>query len=348
MFNRKPNTKLSLSVALVALVLLAAFCASATAATTLTGAGATFPYPIYSKWFDVYGKANGVQINYQPIGSGGGISQLKAKTVDFGGSDAPISDADMKTMPDRVIHIPTVAGAVAIIYNVPGADSGLDLTGEVIADIYLGTIKRWNDKRITSLNPGANLPNKAIAVVHRSDGSGTTNIFTDYLTKVSRPWSVRVGVGKAVDWPTGIGAKGNPGVAGIVKQTVGAIGYVELAYATENKLDFASLRNRAGRYVNPSVESTTAAAVGYIKQMQKDVRVSIVNSPAPDAYPIAGFTYILVYKSQRDARKGRALVDFLDWAIHDGQKYANALHYAPLPPEVVSINEAKLKGLLMG
>ena len=348
MFNRKLDSGLSVGIGLAALVALMALSASSAAAVTLTGAGATFPYPIYTKWFDAYAKNHGVRINYQPIGSGGGIQQLKAKTVDFGGSDAPISDQDMKSMPDRVIHIPTVAGAVALIYNVPGVGSGLDLTGDIIAEIYLGKIKRWNDKRITSINKGINLPNKAIAVVHRSDGSGTTNIFTDYLAKVSRGWSVTVGVGKAVDWPTGIGAKGNPGVAGVVKQTPGAIGYVELAYATENKLSYASVRNRAGRYIAPSSESTTAAAAGFIKAMQKDVRVSIVNSPDPEAYPIAGFTYILVYKRLPDREKGMALVDFLDWAIHDGQKYAKGLHYAPLPPAIVQINEHKLKGLLIG
>jgi len=329
----------------VAVALLLAITVSWAAETSLTGAGATFPYPLYSKWFDVYGKATGVRINYQSIGSGGGIQQLKAGTVDFGASDAPLSDEEAKAMPGQVLHIPTVAGAVVVAYNLPGASKGLRLTPDVVAGIYLGHIKRWNDQRIASLNPGVSLPNLAIAVVHRSDGSGTSYIFTSYLAAVNRAWAVRVGAGKSVDWPIGLGGKGNEGVAGLVKQTPGGIGYMELAYATQNRLPYASIRNRAGKYVEPTLASTTAAVAGAVKAMQRDVRVSIVNAPGEGAYPIAGLTYILVYRAQRDREKGRALGGFLSWAIHDGQKYAPALLYAPLPEEVMKINERAIKSI---
>ena len=248
-------------------------------------------------------------------------------------------------MPGAVLHIPTVAGAVVVAYNVPGVRKGLKLTGEVIADMFLGNIKRWNDKRIAALNPGANLPNLPIAVIHRSDGSGTSYIFTSYLSAVSRAWAVRVGTGKSVNWPAGMGGKGNDGVAGIVKQTPGGIGYVELAYATQNKLPYAHVRNRAGKFVEPTIASTTAAAAGSVKAMQKDVRVSIVNAAGDDAYPIAGFTYLLVYQHSQNADNGRAIRDFLTWAIHDGQKYASPLLYAPLPREIVALNEAKIKSM---
>jgi len=329
----------------IAVALLMAITVSYAADTSLTGAGATFPYPLYSKWFDVYGKATGVRINYQSIGSGGGIQQLKAGTVDFGASDAPLSDEEAKSMSGQVVHVPTVAGAVVVAYTLPGVSKGLRLTPDVVAGIYLGHIKRWNDKRIASLNPGVNLPNLAVAVVHRSDGSGTTYIFTSYLAAVNRAWAVRVGAGKSVDWPIGLGGKGNEGVAGLVKQTPGGIGYVELAYATQNRLPYANIRNRAGRFVEPTLASTTSAAAGAVKAMQKDVRVSIVNASGEDAYPIAGFTYILVYRSQRDQAKGRAMAEFLWWAIHDGQKYAPALLYAPLPEEVMKINERAIKSI---
>jgi phosphate transport system substrate-binding protein len=310
----------------------------------LTGAGATFPYPIYSKWFDVYAKQNGVHINYQSIGSGGGIQQLKAGTVDFGASDAPLTNADQATMPGAVVHIPTVAGSVAVVYNLPGVDKGLQLTPQVLANIYLGNTKNWNDAAIAALNPKVKLPNLPIVVAHRSDGSGTSFIFTSYLSTVSRPWATRVGAGKAVNWPVGIGGKGNEGVAGLVKQTPGGIGYVELAYSVQNNLDYAKLQNRAGKFIAPSLASTTAAAAGAIKAMQKDVRVSIVNAPGEEAYPIAGFTYLLVYRNQ-GGEKGKALVEFLRWAITDGQKYASPLLYAPLPEAVVKINQATIKTL---
>lgn len=313
---------------------------------TLTGAGATFPYPLYSKWFAEYAKKYPqVRINYQSIGSGGGIQQLKAGTVDFGASDAPLSEEEMRQMPAPVIHIPTVAGAVAVAYNLPELKQPLRLSGEALAGIYLGEITRWNDPKLTALNPGANLPGLPIAVVHRSDGSGTTYIFTHYLAAVSKRWAGRAGAGKAVDWPAGIGGKGNEGVTGVVKQTPGAIGYLELAYAVQNRLAYAQLRNQAGRFKAPDINTTTAAATGAVAQMQQDIRVSIVNAPGQDAYPIAGFTYLLVYQQQRDKAKGMALAQFLDWAIHAGQQFAAPLYYAPLPAEVVTLNEAALKAV---
>jgi phosphate transport system substrate-binding protein len=334
-------------VILVGLTLLVAVASMAAlagwAASSLSGAGATFPYPLYSKWFDVYNNERKVEISYQAIGSGGGIKQLQAGTVNFGASDAPLSDEEAKEMPGAVLHLPTVAGAVVIAYNLQGVPKGLKLTGDVIADLFLGNIKQWNDKRIASLNPGVNLPNTAVVIVHRSDGSGTTYIFTNYLSAISRAWATRVGSGKSVNWPAGIGGKGNDGVAGFVEKTPGAVGYVELAYAVQNKLPYAHLRNRAGKFVEPTIATTTAAAAGSIGAMQKDVRVSIVNAAGETAYPIAGFTYLLVYQRQRDADTGRELVRFLDWAINDGQKYAAPLLYAPLPPQLVALNEATIK-----
>jgi phosphate transport system substrate-binding protein len=313
---------------------------------TLTGAGATFPYPLYSKWFDEYAKAAPeVRINYQSIGSGGGIQQLKARTVDFGASDAPLSDEEAKAMPASVVHIPTAAGAVALAYNLPGAPRPLRLDPAVIAGIYLGQITKWNNSRISAANPGARLPSAAIAVVHRSDGSGTTHIFTHYLAAVSKPWAERVGAGKSVQWPVGIGAKGNEGVTGVIKQTFGGIGYVELAYAAQNRLPCAEVRNARGEFVAPSIASTTVAAGGAADRISNDVRAGIVNSPAKGAYPIAGFTYILVYRDQADRAKGEALARFLHWAIHDGQRLAAPLEYAPLPPQVVALNERALLGL---
>ncbi|MHB0939361.1 MAG: phosphate ABC transporter substrate-binding protein PstS [Armatimonadota bacterium] len=313
---------------------------------SLNGAGATFPYPLYSKWFDEYGKANpDVRINYQSIGSGGGIKQLQAGTVDLGASDAPLSDAEMKQMPAPVIHLPMVAGAVALAYNLPGVPTGLKLSPEVVAGMFLGDIKKWNDPKITALNRGVKLPATPVLVAHRSDGSGTSYIFTHYLAAVSPTWKTKVGAGKSVNWPAGIGGKGNEGVAGVLTQRPGSIGYVELAYADQNKLTVAALQNAAGQFVMPSIESTTAAAAGAEKAMEKDVRVSIVNAPGAKAYPISGFTYLLVYKEQTNATKGAALADFLAWAIHDGQQYAGPLKYAPLPAAVVALNEKVLTTL---
>lgn len=345
MSNKKLRCSARAGMGWIAVALLGAIGLSWAAAMSLTGAGATFPYPLYSKWFDVYHKERGVAISYQSIGSGGGIQQLKAGTVDFGASDAPLSDQEMKEMPAPVVHVPMIAGAVVIAYNLPGVPKGLKLSGDVVADIFLGAIKRWNDPRIVSPNPRVTLPNLPIAVAHRSDGSGTSYIFTSYLSAVSPSWAKRVGAGKAVSWPVGIGGKGNDGVAGVVKQTPGAIGYVELAYATQNKLPYAYIRNRAGQFVEPTIATTTAAAAGSVKAMQKDVRVSIVNAPGNDAYPIAGFTYILFYQRQSNADKGRALASFLRWAVRDGQKYAAPLLYAPLPREVVALDEAKINSM---
>jgi len=314
-------------------------------AATLTGAGATFPYPIYAKWFDAYNRATGVQINYQAIGSGGGIQQLKNGTVDFGASDAPLNNVEMRSMPGAVAHIPTVAGAVVLAYNVRGMGNGLRLSGDTIAGIYLGQITRWNDAKIAALNPGKALPNQAIAVGHRSDGSGTSYIFTSYLKSVSPAWARSVGAGKSVDWPTGIGGKGNDGVASIVKQTPGSIGYVELAYAVQNHLSYGPIRNRAGAFVMPSVASIGAATVGASKMMARDVRVSTVNASGARSYPIVGFTYLLVYKNQRDKAKGQQLLKFINWAMGPGQRFAAPLLYGPLPRSVVRINQNALRSI---
>jgi phosphate transport system substrate-binding protein len=342
-----------------ALMLLAVACAkegannSSTASSTasssgsvdLTGAGATFPYPLYSKWFSDYAKLTGVKINYQSIGSGGGIRQLSEQTVEFGASDSPMSDQELANAKGgAVLHIPTVLGAVVLTYNVPGLSAPINLTPKVIADIFSGRITKWSDTRITTLNPGATLPNTDILVVHRSDGSGTTYIFTDYLTAAVPAWASAVGKGKEVKWPVGLGAKGNEGVAGQVKQSPGALGYVELAYAKQNKLAIAAVQNKAGKMIVASVPAVTAAAAGVAKSLpaNTDYRISIVNAPGADSYPISSFTWILVYQHQRDAVKGKKLVDFLNWALTDGETAAPPLDYAPLPAEMASAVKAKL------
>jgi len=317
----------------------------------LTGAGATFPYPIYKKWFSDYAAKAGVRINYQSIGSGGGIQQLSVGTVDFGASDSPMSDADMaKAKGGPVLHVPTVLGAVVVTYNLPEVTQPLRLTGPVLGDIFLGRIKKWNDGRIGQLNPGVTLPNVDILPVRRSDGSGTTFIFTDYLSAVSPAWAQGPGKGKEVNWPAGIGAKGNEGVAGMVKQTPGSIGYVELAYAKQNRLAYASLQNASGAFVAPSIESVTAAASGAMSRLGpgSDYRVSIVNAPGADAYPISSFTWLLVYQRQADAAKGRKLVDFLRWALTDGQQSAAALDYAPLPGALAGQLRTRLDQIQLG
>lgn len=311
-------------------------------ATSLTGAGATFPYPLYSKWFDVYEKQTGVRINYQSIGSGAGIRQIIERTVDFGASDAPMTDEQLAQAPGKILHIPTVLGAVVLTYNLPGVETRLNLSPETIAGIFLGEVTKWNDPRLARENAGVRLPDSPIVAVYRSDGSGTTNVFTDYLSAVSPAWKARVGKGTSVNWPVGLGAKGNEGVTGQVKQLPGAIGYVELAYAVQNRLPYAFVQNQAGRFVEPTLNSTTAAAAGAAQNMPDDLRVSIVNAPGAESYPIAAFTYLLVYQEQPDPAKGKALVDFLWWALHDGQQYARDLHYASLPPEVVRKAEAKV------
>ena len=310
----------------------------------LTGAGATFPYPIYSKWFSDYAANTGVKINYQSIGSGGGIRQLSEQTVDFGATDSPMSDQEIASAKGGpVLHFPTVMGAVVITYNVPGVARPLNLSGDVIADIFQGKVTRWNDARIVAQNRGVNLPNSEILVVHRSDGSGTTYIFSDYLSAVSPSWSGSLGKGKEIKWPVGLGGKGNEGVAGQVKQTPGSIGYVELAYAKQNKLAFANIRNAAGRFVTPTIQSVTAAASGMKLPKNTDYRVSIVNAPGKDSYPISSMTWILAYQNQADRAKGAKLVNFLRWAYKDGEKSAAALDYAPLPPAMVAQLQQRLK-----
>ncbi|MCL6476779.1 MAG: phosphate ABC transporter substrate-binding protein PstS [Peptococcaceae bacterium] len=312
----------------------------------INGAGASFPNPLYSRWIAEYSKLEkNVQINYQSIGSGAGIQQFLQKVIDFGGTDAPLSDEQLAMAPGEVLHVPMVMGAVAVTYNVPEINGRLRLSPDVLADIYLGKIKRWNDQRLKSINPEASLPDRAILVVHRSDGSGTTNIFTDYLSSISPEWKQRVGKGTAVEWPVGVGSKGNEGVCRQVQATEGSIGYVELAYVFLNKLPYALLKNGAGYFVEPSVEGIMAAAAGFAGIMPGDLRFSIVNAPGQKTYPIAGYTYILVYKEQSDPGVGRALVKFLWWAIHEGDQTAISLHYAPLPEEVKKKVEAKLKSV---
>lgn len=315
----------------------------------LQGAGATFPNPLYQKWFSEYNRANpGVRFDYQSIGSGGGIKQILEQTVDFGGTDAPMKDEDLKSARGEIFHIPTVLGAVVLTYNLPGAQGELKLTPEAVAGIYLGQITKWNDPAIASINQGLSLPATDITSVHRSDGSGTSFVFTDYLSKVSAAWKEKVGAGTSVQWPSGgnaLGAKGNEGVTGQVKQTPNSIGYVELIYAEQQKLPVATLGNAAGRMVKPTLESITAAAASIAGQMPDDMRVSITNAPGADAYPVSAFTYLLVYKDQREPAKGKALVDFLWWAIHDGQQMASQMGYAPLPTEVVAKAEPKIKSI---
>ncbi|OFZ53166.1 MAG: phosphate ABC transporter substrate-binding protein PstS [Bdellovibrionales bacterium RIFOXYC1_FULL_54_43] len=310
----------------------------------INGAGATFPYPLYSKWFSEYRKVvPEAQFNYQSIGSGGGIRQFLEKTVDFGASDAPMTEEQMKKSSIPVLHIPTTMGAVVLTYNLPGAPS-LRLSGAVISDIFLGKIARWDDSRITSLNQGVELPGTAILVAHRSDGSGTTAIFTDYLSKISPEWKAKVGAGTAVNWPTGIGGKGNEGVTGIVKQSPGSIGYVELIYAANNRLPFASVRNKRNEYVIPNSKSIMAAAAGTIKAIPDDFRASITDADGKNAYPISGFTYLLVRETLLKP-KGPYIQRFLKWAMTDGQNYAEALHYAPLPKALIQKIEAKINGI---
>ena len=299
---------------------------------TINGAGATFPYPIYSKWFDEYAKVDpSVRFNYQSIGSGGGQKQILAQTVDFGASDGPMSDDNLAKAPGKLLHIPTVAGADVVAYNLPG-NPALKFDADAIAGVFLGQIKKWNDPKIAALNPGIKLPDQDIVVVHRSDGSGTTYIWTDYLSKISSEWKQKVGTNTSVNWPTGLGGKGNEGVAGQIKQTPGALGYVELIYAVQNKMPYADVKNASGEFVKASVESITAAMA--TAQIPDDFRFSMTNAPGKDAYPIAGATWLLVYEQQKDSMKGKKLVEFLKWAMKDGEKMARDLQYAPLPENV--------------
>jgi phosphate transport system substrate-binding protein len=322
----------------LALVATVGAASQASAGILINGAGATFPYPLYSKWFSEYAKIDkSVKFNYQSIGSGGGIKQVSAQTVDFGASDKFLSDKELAAAPGKLLHIPTVMGAVVVTYNIPGVGKGLKLSSEDVANIYLGKITMWNDKRIADDNKGVNLPAKPIIVVHRSDGSGTTSIFTDYLSGINAEWARRVGKGASVKWPIGLGGKGNEGVAGQIKTTAYSIGYVELAYAFENKLPFAFLKNKAGVFVEPSIKSTSAAAAGAAKSMPADYRVSLVNQPGKDAYPVVGFTWLLVYEKQKNPVKGKKLVEFLNWSMTKGQKMAAPMLYAPLPANVAKM-----------
>jgi len=312
----------------------------------LQGAGATFPNPLYQKWLSEYGKLNpNVKIDYQSIGSGGGIKQIQARTVDFGASDAPMKDEDLRAAPGELLHIPTVLGAVVITYNLAGVSQPLRFTPDVIADIFLGKIKKWNDPRLKTDNAGANLPDSDITVVHRSDGSGTSAVFTDYLSKVSAEWKEKVGSGTSPNWPVGIGGKGNEGVTGQVKQTPNTIGYVELAYAGQNKLPVGMIKNKSLNFVEPSIEAVTAAAAASVATTPDDLRVSITDAAGATAYPISSYTYILVYKAQPDQLKGKTLVDFLWWGIHEGEKFAKDLQYAPLPDEIIKRAEAKIDSI---
>ena len=311
--------------------------------TTLNGAGATFPYPMYSKWFSEYNKLHSdVQINYQSIGSGGGIRQVLNGTVDFGASDGPMSDEQLAQAKTKILHIPTVLGAVVPAYNVPGISGEIKFTPEALAGIFLGKVQKWNDAAITQANPGVNFPDKPIIVIYRSDGSGTTFIFTDYLSKISKDWSNTVGKGTSVKWQIGMGGKGNEGVAGQIRQLQGSIGYVELVYAVENKITYGSIKNAAGNFVKASLDGVTEAAASSPK-MPADFRVSITNAPGKTAYPISSFTWLLIPVQAKDPKKGKIIADFLDWMASDGQKMTSQLSYAPLPQNVVEKVKAAIK-----
>ncbi len=336
--DKSVSKKISITLLLIIALLLTP--AILSAQTLINGAGATFPYPIYSKWFSEYRKIHSdVQINYQSIGSGGGIKQVTEGTVDFGASDGPMTDRQVQEFQKKhnsgVLHFPTVLGAVVVTYNIPGVNESLNLTPEAISGIYLGKITKWNDHAMASANPKLKLPAADIVVVHRSDGSGTSYCWTDYLSKVSNEWKTKVGKGTSVNWPVGIGGKGNEGVSGQVKQTANSIGYVELIYAIQNKLPYANVKNAAGVFVKPDLSTTTAAAAGAAKEMPDDFRVSITNSPGRDAYPIATFTWLLIPEKIQDPTKRKALTDFLRWMIGPGQNMTEALSYARLPKEVV-------------
>ncbi len=326
-------------IALLCLALAVPACAQ----TTLNGAGATFPYPMYSKWFSEYHKAHSdVQINYQSIGSGGGIRQVLAGTVDFGASDGPMSDEQLSQAKTKILHVPTVLGAVVPAYNIPGVSGEIKFTPQALAGIYLGKITSWNDAALTSANPGLNLPNSPIVVIHRSDGSGTTFIFTDYLSKVSSDWQGQVGKGTSVKWPVGLGGKGNEGVAGMIRQMQGAIGYIELIYAVQNNIPYGTVKNAAGEFVKANLDGVTAAAAS-VKNMPADFRVSITNAPGKDAYPISSFTWLLIPAQSKDPAKGKILADFLSWMVDSGQKMTAELTYAPLPASVAAKVKEEIK-----
>ena len=316
----------------------------AAALIQINGAGATFPYPIYSKWFDEYNKKNqSVRINYQSIGSGGGIRQVSNETVFFGATDGPMTDEQLAAAPGKILHFPTVLGADVPVYNLPGVSGELKFTGSLLADIFLGKIKKWNDPAIAKVNTGVSLPATDITVVHRSDGSGTTYIWADFLSKVSPEWKTKVGVSTAVNWPAGVGGKGNEGVAGLVTQTPGSVGYVELIYALQNKIAFGAVENANGEFVKATTESVTLAAAAAAAQMPADFRVSITNAAGAGAYPVSSFTWLLLYEDPKDKAQSKAMVDFVKWALTDGQQFASQLGYAPLPADVVKQELAALE-----
>ena len=328
-------TKRLLQVGLMVLALVTG--GSAHSQMLINGAGSTFGYPIYSKWFDEYTKVDpSVRFNYQSIGSGGGIMMLKNKTVAIGASDAPLSETQTAAMPGPVLHFPSVMGAVVMMYNLPDVKTQVRLTGQAMADIFIGNVVKWSDPEIAKLNPGVTLPDDPIVTVHRSDGSGTTFIFSDYLSKVSPDFKSKVGKGTSLKWPVGLGGKGSEGVTGLVQQTPGAVGYCELTYALANHIPFVELQNRDGKWVNASLAGVTAAAASAASSMPADFRVSITDEPGADSYPISSFTWLLVYKDQTDAAQGQAIVKFLKWALTDGQQYAAPLFYAPLPQAVIA------------
>jgi len=320
----------------------ALFVCAVAAQQQINGAGATFPNPIYSKWFSEYQKLKQVAINYQSIGSGGGIRQLTNQTVFFGASDGPMTNEQLQQAPGKILHLPTVLGAVVPVYNLPNFKGEIKFSGPVLADIYLGKITKWNDPAIAKLNGGTSLPSTDITVVRRSEGSGTTYIWVDYLSKVSPEFMKKVGVATSVNWPVGVGGKGNEGVAGLVQQTPGSLGYVELIYAIQNKISYGTVQNSEGEFVRASLESVTAAAGAAVKNMPKDFRVSITNAAGKGVYPISSFTWILLYENPKDKAQSKAMVDFMKWALTDGQKFAGELGYAPLPQEVVKLEMAAL------
>ena len=335
------KSKLTIAVLVIALAITTLKAVSAS--MLINGAGATFPFPIYSQWFDEYAKVNSAaRFNYQSIGSGGGVKALRDKTVDFGASDAPLSDEEAAQMPAPVLHFPAVMGAVVLAYNLESIKQPIHLTGPVIADIFLSKIVKWSDPAIVALNPGVAFPDDPIVTAHRSDGSGTTYIFTDYLSKVSPDWAAKAGKGKSVKWPNGIGGKGNEGVTGVIQQTPGAIGYVELIYALSNKIPFATVKNHDGNWIVASLDGVTAAAAGAGAKMPADFRVSITDAVGAQSYPLSSFTWLLLYQQQTDRAKGEALVKFMKWALSDGQKYTAGLNYAAIPPSVVEKELAQL------
>src|SRR5687768_1195603 len=317
--------------------------AAAPGTVQINGAGATFPYPVYSKWFSEYNKLHSnVEINYQSIGSGGGIRQLVERTVFFGASDQPMSDEMLAKAPGAVLHFPTVLGAVVPVYNVEGLSAQIKFTGPVLADIFLGKIKTWNDPAVAKINPGVSLPSSGITVVHRSDGSGTTFVWADYLSKISPEWKQKVGANSSLNWPVGVGGKGNEGVAGLVRQSPASIGYVELVYALQNKIGYGAVQNQAGEFINPDIKSVTAAAAGAMPSMPKDFRVSITNSPGPGAYPVSSFTWILLYENPENKNYAQVMNDFMKWALSKGQPMAETLGYAPLPDALIAMELEQL------